>query len=95
MKISEQIAAGRAHLAGPGEADTDEISIYSCWAIAYACEERLFFLDDPAAKWYLGWLQDIKATYSQMSTALSEPVSQELRFLLMCFAELAAIDEGL
>lgn len=93
MKISEQIAAERSHLAGKGENDTDEISVYSCWAIAYA-GKKLHFQEDPAAKWYLEWLRKAEAIHSY-SAVFSDPVSQELRFLLMCFAELAAIDEGL
>lgn len=100
MKISEQIAAGRAHLAGPGEADTDEISIYSCWAIAYA-GKKLHFQEDPAVKWYLGWLRENEIIHAcairQESGfySLSHEEQQNFRFLLMCFAELAAIDEGL
>lgn len=94
VKISEQIALGRNNLAISLEEELDSCSnktIFSCNAIGR---------NSKAADWYFKWLQDngcdnlYDDTYSLFNIKEVSPETQYIRFMLMCFAELAAIDEG-
>lgn len=101
MKISEQIAAGRSWLA-TGEMSRGGDQEYSCYALAASIDGTIEgYVRHEAGAWYLRWLRENEIVYScairQESGfySFSREEQQNFRFLLMCFAELAAIDEGL
>lgn len=99
MKISEQIAEGRNWLCR--ETPTGTHRDYSCHAIAQGIAGTPdYYWEHAAVQWYLEWLQDAPMFNGVFRSDsgfydLSPAERQDLRFLLMCFAELAAIDEGL